>query len=170
MEGSFISLVGLAFACLFMCYTGKLIVRCFEKVTIDKRNYQMVGYEAMGNFGRILIIFGIQFEYIGVLTVSIIFFWKNIEYLIPNISPYLIYILATVLIIPTTWMLNMSELRFISLFGCIAKLLTVIVIILNFVFDFDVIHQLSYDYLPMYVNIHCIRTFSIYILSPYIQT
>ena len=150
MRGSFTALIGLAFVCLFMCYTAKIIVRCFEKVDVNKRSYQQVGYEAMGIFGYILVSFGIELEFIGALTMSIIFFWNNIHYLLPNIPLYIIIISGTIVVIPTTWMLNMADLRFISLFGCISKLLTVAVIVINFWIKYDVVYDTEYEYIPTY--------------------
>ena len=55
-QGSIISIIPFIFICFALCYTGKLIVRCFNTLQNDvEHSYPMVGYYSFGKFGFHLI-------------------------------------------------------------------------------------------------------------------
>eukprot|EP01084_Bolivina_argentea_P055066 100973_1 len=160
-QGSFVSIAVLALTCFLMSYTGKLIVRCFEGVPIEDRTYHQVGFIALdrtfkignkqmkwGNFGMGLVTFGILCEFIGALCMSTIFIWDNFSYLVPEWEQYWIVLIASIAILPTCWMLNVSELAFNAFLGCICKIFTVAVIVANFFTDMSVTKREHYDYVP----------------------
>eukprot|EP01083_Nonionella_stella_P116967 348025_1 len=160
-EGSFTSLAVLAMTCFLMSYTGKLIVRCFEGVPPEERTYHQVGYIALnetlsfgkrklkwGNFGMGLITFGILCEFVGALCMSAIFIWDNVSYLVPDLNFLWIIIISTCAVLPTCWMLNVSELAFNAFLGCVCKVFTVVVIVITFFLDTSVTERTEYDVVP----------------------
>ena len=142
-------------------YEGKLIVRCFAEVPFDERTYHQVGFRALnetfsfnkkklklGNFGMGLVTFGILLEFIGALCMSTIFIWDNISYLAPDWEPWRIIVISTACVLPTCWMLNVSELAFTAFLGCVCKIFTVSVIVITFFINTSVIDKERYDVLP----------------------
>lgn len=115
-QGSFLSLGVLAFTCIAMSYTGKLIVRCFHGLPASQQTYHGVGYRALdgtfaiggkalqwGPLGQGLVTFGILLEFVGGLCMSTIFIWDNISYLLPEVDLFWIAVVATLALLPTCW-------------------------------------------------------------------
>lgn len=110
----------LAFTCIAMSYTGKLIVRCFRNIPENEQTYHGVGYRALdgtfkfngkplklGQLGQGLITFGILLEFVGGLCMSTIFIWDNISYLLPDVDLFWIAVVATLATLPTCWYVTM---------------------------------------------------------------
>ena len=69
--GSLTSLIAFIFICFALCYTGKLIVRCFNTLSDEvEHSYPMIGYYSFNNFGYLLISFGIMAELFGALCTN----------------------------------------------------------------------------------------------------
>ena len=119
-----------------MSWTGKLLVRCFNRMRPQRRTYPAVGLKSFGNYGLYFVSFGIVPEFFGSIGVNLIFLWQNIEYLFDSTdfgfthteyySISNIAITSCVCVLPLCLILNLSEMSFISFLGCICKILTVI--------------------------------------------
>ena len=129
-------------------------------VPLEERTYPQVGYRALstlfyrqeaqtlngdflksrwGSFGYGFVTFGILLEFIGAMCMSTIFIWDNVMYLVPDWQSWEIVLICTLMILPTCWMLNFSELSFNSFLGCVCKIFTVIVIVMTFFINMSVV-------------------------------
>ena len=144
-----------------MSYTGKLIVRCFREMPENERTYHQVGFRALnetfcingkpmkwGKYGMALVTFGILCEFVGALCMSTIFIWDNISYLAPNLDLKWIILFSCLALLPTCWMLNVSELAFNAFLGCICKIFTVSVIVITFFLNPSIVETQEYAVLP----------------------
>eukprot|EP01083_Nonionella_stella_P026905 74056_1 len=169
--GSFSSLVAFIFICFALCYTGKLIVRCFDILSDDvEQSYPMVGYYSFQNAGYLLISIGIMSELLGALCTNTIFLWTNLAYLLTpyGLSQDMVILVCSVITLPTCWMLNFSELSINSLLGCICKVFTAIVVFVTFFLNLDDVQQRiaqsEIKIFPTNVQSFCI-SIGIYIMS-----
>jgi len=176
-RGGFISLIVLAFTCWAMSYTGKFIVRCFHEVPEHEQTYHGVGYKALdgtfalkgkplklGNVGKWLVTAGILLEFYGVLCIQFVFIWENISFLLPTVDLGYIAVVSSFAVLPTCWMLNVSELAFNSFLGCFCKVFTVLVIVSTFFMNTEVVETKDYDLLPQSAPVFSV-SIGIYILS-----
>ena len=139
-SGSLISIIPFIFICFALCYTGKLIVRCFNTLSNDiEHSYPMVGFYSFSNFGYFLISFGIIAELFGALCTNTIFLWTNLSFLLLPFGLSLdeIILIASLVSLPTCWMLNFNELTINSFLGCICKIFTAIVVFITFFYNLD---------------------------------
>eukprot|EP01083_Nonionella_stella_P141818 437640_1 len=160
-EGGFISFIILALFCIFMSWTGKLLVRCFIRMKPSKKTYPDVGYAAFRSYGVWFISVGIICEFFGVICTNCIFMWDNAKYGIESfthfadhengISTSQIALWCSVAVLPTCWMLNLSQMSFVSFLGCTCKILTVLSVVVCFVLNIDSVHDnISNHKLSMY--------------------
>ena len=175
-KGGLYSFILLLLICIFMSWTGKLLVRCFIKMRPSKKTYPDVGYKSFGGYGSFAVSLGIICEYFGGLCMCLIFMWNNIKYFldstnllssdlygIGNIAMY-----ATAAVLPLCWILNLSEMSFISFLGSMCNIFTVIVIIVCFILNIDTIRDNvenhNIHYYPRDSGSICV-TVGIYVLS-----
>eukprot|EP01083_Nonionella_stella_P112645 331623_1 len=160
-QGGFLSLIILAIVCIFMSWTGKLLVRCFNRMHPSNKTYPDVGCASYGKYGISIIVISIIFEFFGIVLTCIIFMWDNVEYGL-NSLPFAngnignmaqIALFCTAAALPTCWLLNFSDMAFVSFLGCTCKILTVLAMIVCFVLSMDTVSDtLSSDQLSMYPN------------------
>jgi len=160
-HAGFSSLIPLAFATFAMLYTGKLIVRCFAGIPINEQTYHLIGYKALdrtfalkgkplelGNWGQWFVTMGILVEFVGLICMQNIFIWRNTYILLPDVDHFYIAAVSTFSLLPTIWMLNVSELAFNAFLGCICKVFTVSVIVYTFFMNTEVVETTEYQVLP----------------------
>merc|ERR1719204_1174665 len=98
-EGGLLSLAFLALICGFMCWTGKLLVRCFARMRPAKRTYMDVGKKSFGRYGSCLVAFGVVFEFLGGFCMNMVFLWKNAFYFLDSLNydvPHMLVMLSAV--------------------------------------------------------------------------
>ncbi len=169
--GSFSSLIFFVFISFALCYTGKLIVRCFDSLSHDvEQSYPMLGYYSFNNFGYLLISIGICAELFGALCTNTIFLWTNLSYLLApfGLSLHEIILICVLLSLPTCWMLDFNQLSINSLLGCICKIVTAIVVVITFFLNLDTVRDnIQSSEIKMYpksIQSFCI-SLGIYIMS-----
>eukprot|EP01083_Nonionella_stella_P117329 349498_1 len=145
-QGGLISFVLLAFVCVFMSWTGKLLVRCFVKMHPSKRTYPDVGHRSYGALGVFLVCVGVMLEFFGAININLLFLWDNVQYLIDSlkfddVQIGILPFITSAVILPTCWLLNISDLSFISALGCMSKLLTVFATLLCFFLNLDAVRD-----------------------------
>ncbi|KAI3669994.1 hypothetical protein L6452_41547 [Arctium lappa] len=131
-SGGWLSLVLLFAIASSTFYTGLLIQRCMDAdPTI--RSYPDIGDRAFGNIGRILVSITMNVELYLVATGFLILGGDNLSNLFPEME-FDIYgthigaqtgclVLIAVVILPTSWLNNMSLLSYISASGVLASLI-----------------------------------------------
>ena len=145
-RGGLISLIALAVICWLMSWTGKLLVRSFNRMRPQKRTFTDIGYKSFGKYGSTTIAIGVFLQFMGTFCVNTIFLWENSQFIIDSftatsmhsvISMRWISSLCTILVLPTMWILNLSEMSFVPFIGVICKILAIFVIAVCFVLNFD---------------------------------
>jgi len=141
-EGGVLSLIPLALICAMMSWSGKLLVRCFNRMRPSKRTYFDLGYKSFGRFGACLVALGVGFGFMASLCVDSILLWRNSQYLVDSLWPGSVSMswtsfICTVSALPTLWILNLSEMSFVPFLGAICKALTVFVVAVCFVLNMD---------------------------------
>lgn len=132
-EGGFFSFVGVALACLFANYSAKLIVQGFiqmrKQYSLTETSYPKLGEIVLGEVGKYGVIVLVMLEFGGNAIMTLIFLWKNIEFLLKGwieVSIFHIALIATALVIPSVWYLKFEKLWVLSLSGvCAAILITI---------------------------------------------
>ncbi|KVH92685.1 Amino acid transporter, transmembrane, partial [Cynara cardunculus var. scolymus] len=131
-SGGWLSLILLFAIATSTFYTGLLIQRCMDAdPTI--RSYPDIGDRAFGNIGRILVSISTNLELYLVATGFLILGSDNLSNLFPEME-FDIYgtrigartgflVLIAILILPTSWLNNMSLLSYISASGVLASLI-----------------------------------------------
>lgn len=110
-------------ACL---YTGQTIVHAFNAAA-DKDgscSYPGVGAAAFGGLGEWAVIVFVFLEFFGGLAMCIVFYWTNLDHLLPaGWDEFTIAMVSVVVVLPTVWVKRFSDLSFISLLGFGSSLL-----------------------------------------------
>ena len=71
-KGGPISFIILFFICIFMSWTGKLLVRCFIKMRPSRKTYPDVGRKSFGKCGSSVISLDIICEYCGAIGMILV--------------------------------------------------------------------------------------------------
>jgi len=122
--------------CIFIMlvgnWSGLLLVRCFAKLS----NYQgesaycILGQQACGKWGLRSVAAAIMLEFYGLAVTYFNALWQHIAILAPSVSISYIIGTTSVLLLPTVWLLDMSQLSFLSILGTVSSVATVIITIL----------------------------------------
>ncbi|KAK1265902.1 hypothetical protein QJS04_geneDACA000604 [Acorus gramineus] len=134
-QGGWLSLVLLFVMAIICCYTGLLLQRCMD-ANPRIRSYPDVGEHAFGYKGRVVIALFLYLELYLVSIGFLILEGDNLENLLPgtsfvflglNITGKQFFVLiATLLILPTTWLRNLSLLAYVSAGGVLASVVMVL--------------------------------------------
>ncbi|RCV04431.1 hypothetical protein SETIT_1G001100v2 [Setaria italica] len=130
--------LGLAILCLFAIlawYTGVLLRRCLDSKE-GLETYPDIGHAAFGTTGRIAISIILYVELYACCIEYLILESDNLSKLFPNAhltigsltlnSHVFFAILTTIIVMPTTWLRDLSCLSYLSAGGVIASILGVI--------------------------------------------
>lgn len=88
-----------------------------------------------GKFGERLVQLMILLELIGANMITLLFLWRNVIFLLPQVDSHIVVLICIGVALPTIWLLNFSQLSGISLLGFLASLLVTMVAIGVFVAD-----------------------------------
>jgi len=141
-EGGVLSLVPLALICAVMSWSGKLLVRCFNRMRPSKRTYSDIGYKSFGRIGASLTALAVGFGFAATLCVDTILLWRNSQYLVDSfssdpVSTSWTSFICTVLALPTLWILNLSEMSFVPFIGAVCKSFAIFVVAVCCVLNMD---------------------------------
>ncbi|XP_078440134.1 amino acid transporter AVT1C-like isoform X2 [Wolffia australiana] len=134
-EGGWIGLVVLFVFAVLAAYTGLLLRRCLDSEP-GLETYPDIGQAAFGTFGRVFISVVLYVELFGCCVEYIILEGDNLSSLFPHVhldvagfrlSPQLVFAaLTTLIVLPTTWLRDLSVLSYISAGGVVASILVVL--------------------------------------------
>nr|ACG39950.1 amino acid permease [Zea mays] len=134
--------IGLAILCIYALlawYTGVLLRHCLDSKE-GLKTYPDIGHAAFGSTGRIVISIILYVELYACCIEYLILEGDNLSKLFPNAhltigsmtlnSHVFFAILTTIIVMPTTWLRDLSWLSYISAGGVIASILVVICLFL----------------------------------------
>ncbi|RLM81022.1 vacuolar amino acid transporter 1-like [Panicum miliaceum] len=134
-QGGWVGLVILCLFALLAWYTGVLLRRCLDSKE-GLETYPDIGHAAFGTTGRILISIILYVELYACCIEYLILESDNLSKLFPNAhlaignltlnSHVFFAILTTIIVMPTTWLRDLSCLSYLSAGGVIASILGVI--------------------------------------------
>ncbi|XP_073275379.1 amino acid transporter AVT1G-like isoform X2 [Primulina huaijiensis] len=134
-EGGWLSIALLFAFGIITCYTGILLKRCLESST-QLQTYPDIGQAAFGLGGRICIAvsmihegFSSCIEFLIMMSDNMSAFFPNAQMDIARIhldSYQICAIVATLVILPTVWLRNLSLLSYISVGGVFTMILVVL--------------------------------------------
>lgn len=134
-QGGWLGLVILCLFAILAWYTGVLLRRCLDSKE-GLETYPDIGHAAFGTTGRIAISIILYVELYACCIEYLILEGDNLSKLFPNAhltigsltvnSHVLFAILTTIIVMPTTWLRDLSCLSYLSAGGVIASILGVI--------------------------------------------
>ncbi|KAK4429996.1 Amino acid transporter AVT1I [Sesamum alatum] len=133
-EGGWTSLTALVMICLVCLYTGLLLKKCMDTNPLIK-TYPDIGAQAFGRKGRAVISIFMYLELFLLAVEFLILEGDNLHKLFPNFCVHVFgkkvggkqaFILLTALVmLPTTWLRNLSLLGYVSAGGILASVVLV---------------------------------------------
>ncbi|KAF2932937.1 hypothetical protein DAI22_04g038500 [Oryza sativa Japonica Group] len=133
-QGGWLGLIILALLAVLAWYTGILLKRCLDSKE-GLETYPDIGHAAFGTTGRIVISVILYMELFACCIEYLILESDNLSKLFPNahltigtctINAHILFaILTTLIVMPTTWLRDLSCLSFISAGGVIASIVIV---------------------------------------------
>lgn len=108
--------------CVLSCYSAILIGKCMDAkpgilTLID------LGKEAFGSGAEMIISLLIFLELFGALSIYIVLQVDSLEYALPNTLPRISWtVIVGCIILLTIWIGNLSDLSFLSIFGCFVNI------------------------------------------------
>ncbi|KAL6629354.1 hypothetical protein ACP70R_029119 [Stipagrostis hirtigluma subsp. patula] len=143
-QGGWLGLVILCLFALLAWYTGVLLRRCLDSKE-GLETYPDIGHAAFGTTGRIAISIILYVELYACCIEYLILEGDNLSKLFPNAhltigsltlnSHVFFAILTTIIVMPTTWLRDLSCLSYLSAGGVIASILGVVCLFWVGVFD-----------------------------------
>ncbi|CAN6198226.1 unnamed protein product [Urochloa humidicola] len=144
-QGGWLSLVIFAAIAIICCYTGILLQRCVDSSSRIK-NYTDIGEVAFGRKGKILAA---TFMYLELYLAAIDFLimeGDNLDKLFPALSFHVtgrltltgkqaFVLLASLVVLPTTWLRSLGKLAYVSLGGVLASAVLVAAVLWIGAFD-----------------------------------
>ncbi|KAG9454630.1 hypothetical protein H6P81_007534 [Aristolochia fimbriata] len=134
-QGGWLGLFVLFAFSLIACYTGVLLKRCLE-TNRDLHTFPDIAQLAFGTHGRLLISILLYAELYAACVEFIILMGDNLSSVFPDVhvnldlvnlnSQQLFSILATLAVLPTAWLRNLSFMSYLSAGGVIASILVVL--------------------------------------------
>ncbi|KAM0923330.1 hypothetical protein ACQ4PT_005628 [Festuca glaucescens] len=134
-QGGWVGLVILGVFAVLAWYTGVLLRRCLDS-TEGLQTYPDIGHAAFGTYGRIAISIILYVELYACCIEYLILESDNLSKLFPNVhisiggltlnSHVFFAILTTVIVMPTTWLRDLTCLSYISAGGVVATILLII--------------------------------------------
>ncbi|XP_058003079.1 amino acid transporter AVT1D isoform X2 [Hevea brasiliensis] len=131
-EGGWLSLLILLFFGILYCYTGSLLKKCLER-SPGLRTYPDIGQAAFGVAGRLMISILLYFELYAACVEYVIMMSDNLSTLFPDTfmsfsgvqlnSHQIFAFIATIIVLPTVWLRDLSLLSYLSVGGVGASIL-----------------------------------------------
>ncbi|KAL5717293.1 hypothetical protein ACHQM5_010325 [Ranunculus cassubicifolius] len=130
--------MGLAILFLFgviSCYTGILLKRCLDS-SPEVQTYPDIGEAAFGKIGRLAVAIVLYVELYASCVEYITLMSDNLSSVFPNVhlsfcgiylnANYVFSIIATITVLPTVWLRNLSFLSYLSAGGVVASIVVVV--------------------------------------------
>lgn len=127
-SGLCLGLVLLVAFSLLTNYTGKLLGRCIASHP-SLKTYPDIGEAAFGTQGRIFISIMFFTELFTACTMFLILVGDNLARIFPAYSEVQLMVLATLVIVPTTWTTHFGFLSYFSILGILSSLFLLLVIL-----------------------------------------
>eukprot|EP01083_Nonionella_stella_P299718 1019551_1 len=160
MRGGLFAVCLFGLLCIWLCYTGKLMVHalcCNTAPTL---------YTHMGWWFSFMMSVVIVLENIGRTIICLVTMWQNILYIVRDplqtdgndyqLQANIAMISSAVLLLPTAWMLFFSDLVFDSILGFISTWSLALIVIANFVVntrtDVDAWHNTEIGFWPQDIS------------------
>ncbi|XVF23599.1 hypothetical protein REPUB_Repub13aG0053200 [Reevesia pubescens] len=134
-EGGWLGLIILFTFALLSFYTGLLLRQCLDSKP-GLKTYPDIGQAAFGTAGRIALSIILYVELYASCVEYIILEGDNLSFLFPNAhislggfelnSPRLFALMATLVVLPTVWLRDLSILSYISAGGVVASISVVL--------------------------------------------
>jgi len=125
-KGGWVSIPILAFLTWIANICGKLLVKCYDTPKCrTSTSYADVVDQVLGYWGAIFFIIVVVLEYVAAVCICLLFIWVNLETLMPEISRIYIVVISTVMILPTVWLIKLSDASLLTLLGFISTLIIV---------------------------------------------
>ncbi|OAY79213.1 Vacuolar amino acid transporter 1 [Ananas comosus] len=133
-QGGWISMILLLLIAVICCYTGILLRRCMDSNSLVE-TYPDIGALAFGRRGRLVVALFMYMELYLVAVDFLILEGDNLEKLFPKTEFHLrglriggkqgFVLIASLVVLPTTWLRSMSMLAYVALGGVLASLVLV---------------------------------------------
>ncbi|KAJ3694957.1 hypothetical protein LUZ60_000334 [Juncus effusus] len=131
-QGGWLSLILLLLTAIICFYTGLLLQRCMDSNSLVK-TYPDIGELAFGQKGRITVAIFMYLELYLVAVNFLILEGDNLEKLFPKTSlniaglkiegKQVFVLIASLIVLPTTWLRSMSLLAYVALGGLLASII-----------------------------------------------
>ncbi|KAL1549217.1 amino acid transporter AVT1D-like isoform X1 [Salvia divinorum] len=166
-EGGWIGILLLFLFGIIACFTGILLKRCLESSS-QLQTYPDIGQAAFGLGGRICIAIILYIELYSSCVEFLIMMSDNLSATFPNAhldisgihldSYQTCAIVATLVILPTVWLRNLSMLSYVSICGVMTLILVVLCLVwVGVVSDFGFNPSgkaLNFSHLPITIGIY----------------
>jgi len=134
----------------FICGVGYITAMFLKEASA---RYQEFSYGGLGNTtfkrtGLLLCVALVSLEMIGALTMTILFLWDNLSYMLP-FNYILIALVSSLLVTPTVWLLDFGELGFLNSIGVIGNAAFTFCVIFICIFNFSDTYPISTSVPPM---------------------
>ena len=122
----------LIFLSIATCYSAILIRRCVERIQPDfegEASFREIGFAAFGNAAGFFILIVFSVEMFLACSAYIVLVADNLAKLLPFASQVTWMVIATAVMIPTSWPKNFSFLAYFGVFGIFASLFLLVVVV-----------------------------------------
>lgn len=125
-KGGWVSIPILAFLTWIANICGKLLVKCYDTPKCrTSTSYADVVDHVLGYSGAIFLIIAVVLEYVAGVCICMLFIWGNLETLMPEISRIYIVTISTAMVLPTIWLIKLSDASLLTLLGFMSTILIV---------------------------------------------
>ncbi|KAK9759954.1 hypothetical protein K7432_016489 [Basidiobolus ranarum] len=143
------------FSCFLCIYTGHLLIKCLYYNGKDRlAGYSAVGEAAFGKFGKYLVEVFLLCFYFGVGCAFIMLIGINLKDMVDQTSVHLsrqvwTIIAAVVIWIPFVIFRTMKEVEILAVFGTLATVFTVVVILIVGLKDLDESKKYTHEFVKV---------------------
>ncbi|KAK9762150.1 hypothetical protein K7432_012393 [Basidiobolus ranarum] len=143
------------FSCFLCIYTGHLLIKCLYYNGKDRlAGYSAVGEAAFGKFGKYLVEVFLLCFYFGVGCAFIMLIGINLKDMVDQTSVHLsrqvwTIIAAVVIWIPFVIFKSMKEVEILAVFGTLATVFTVVVILIVGLKDLDESKKYTHEFVKV---------------------
>lgn len=115
-----VGLVVLVGVCYVMCWTAKVLIHTMHST--EATTYEQMVARTTGRIGMQVVTVGIVVELVGATLTCFEFVYKQFLVLFPSLSEEKALLIAVVVCLPTVWILDFSELTFLSVVGACSNM------------------------------------------------
>jgi vesicular inhibitory amino acid transporter len=132
--------VVLVVLCAVTCYTARILGKCIESQE-DLYTFTDIGNAAFGPKMELFVGMVIFMELFTSLSSYIILEADNLSHVLPGVMTHLQWMLVvTIVILPTTWIRDLTKLSYFSIVGIMASVFLFLSVIYIAVFQHHLVH------------------------------